>query len=135
MHVLCAPPAFILSQDQTLLFLVFISLAFLLALQIFLNKKFLALFDFSLSRVSLLLVVLLYYRLVSQMVYCLLFNVLCSRFGTFFIVLSFFTFVNTFFKYFYFIFLPLKKGQNNKLVFIFLHIFARKYITNSFVFF
>ena len=28
MHVLCAPPAFILSQDQTLLFLVYISLEF-----------------------------------------------------------------------------------------------------------
>ena len=71
LHVLCAPPAFILSQDQTLLFLVSISS---LSKCINLFRVFWLIFNiFFFGSIVLPL-------LVFSKVYCLLFNVLFCRF-------------------------------------------------------
>ena len=113
LHVLCAPPAFILSQDQTLLFLLLsfvfqlFSLAFYRELfqalkiscfyKIFLNLLFRYLL---INSSSFACFFNFRYRLgyFSKGFYCLLFNVLFPvRHRTILIIQHYFFFVNTFF--------------------------------------
>ena len=132
LHVLCAPPAFILSQDQTLLFLVYLLWLFLIYLNNFLQLSFLALNYFlavithnliAFSKVSLnlllpfLIVLLSLNYLVLSKVYCLLFNVLLFYlYRTHFIVLLSFLKVNTFLWFFRIYFLLFHEGKKYKLV-------------------
>ena len=109
LHVLCAPPAFILSQDQTLLFLVLFFIHFFkwIIINFF---RVLAHYIFS------FLVVLITTAFGFFKGYCLLFNVLLSLVCDVFYCTIFFIRCQHFFLIFLFYFFY-KKVQNNKLVF------------------
>ena len=127
MHVLCAPPAFILSQDQTLLFLVSISC---LSTSTNLFYKCLNLTYFF-GRLLYRFFTGLSQRFIVYFSMYFLRSTLCR---TTLILPSVLGFVNTFFKLFYFIFLcflPLQKGIKKLVIFPSAsHIFLLKYITN-----
>ena len=133
MHVLCAPPAFILSQDQTLLFWYLYFLHFHEVyksyLKVFSSSFKLLLFWFKNFKKIYLFGTFFFsgknYRfgLFSKGFYCLLFNVLFCSFMRnvlhytipFFVCQHFLTF---FLKIFFLIYFTLKIRQNKKLVMI-----------------
>ena len=127
MHVLCAPPAFILSQDQTLLFLVSIS-CLLTSTNLFYKRLNLTYFF---GRLLYRFFTGLSQRFIVYFSMYFLRSTLCR---TTLILPSVLGFVNTFFKLFYFIFLcflPLQKGIKKLVIFPSAsHIFLLKYITN-----
>ena len=107
MHVLCAPPAFILSQDQTLLFLVSIS-CLLTSTNLFYKRLNLTYFF---GRLLYRFFTGLSQRFIVYFSMYFLRSTLCR---TTLILPSVLGFVNTFFKLFYFIFLcflPPPKGH------------------------
>ena len=119
MHVLCAPPAFILSQDQTLILNMFEFIAhFKSVFIVFLLSKFLylvvqlttAFIGFSKDSLFTFQCTLYSFHFCFLMFLC----------GTFFIILCTFQFVNTFFKvfsnYFLMIFSSILVQKINSLV-------------------
>lgn len=115
MHVLCAPPAFILSQDQTLI----LKIIFFWVLAHY-NSVFLV----------VLKLPQFYWFLKRFIVYFSMYFVfLC---GTCFIILYCLLNVNTFFKIFLIFFWPFK-GQNKKLVIAVFCSYVVFLLTNSFV--
>ena len=111
LHVLCAPPAFILSQDQTLLFLVSIfclsTYINLFLLQVFLTWISLLAFPYFLIYLAILFCITAWlFFSKGFIVYFSMYFVI--PYGTFCIILYLFLIVNTFLKIF-FIFLFLNK--------------------------
>ena len=122
MHVLCAPPAFILSQDQTLLFL------FEFFLSSFLFHYLFGTFLFW------------NYRLVSFSLKVLLFTFQCTLFSLFSIEDDLhytipFSFCQYFFLIIFYFFLPSFRQNKKLVILVFFLFFLSFFITNFFRFF
>ena len=122
MHVLCAPPAFILSQDQTLLFL------FEFFLSSFLFHYLFGTFLFW------------NYRLVSFSLKVLLFTFQCTFFFLFSIEDDLhytipFSFCQYFFLIIFYFFLPSFRQNKKLVILVFFLFFLSFFITNFFRFF